>query len=59
MNCTADFTDILFVINGASDLLVSVFGERGSHARFAIGVASVPRGVPVEVEVIASVRSGE
>ncbi|NHT77615.1 RidA family protein [Rhizobiaceae bacterium CRRU44] len=56
VNCVSDFTDIPFVINGASDLLVSVFGERGQHARFAIGVASLPRGVPVEIEVIARLR---
>ncbi|MCA1408630.1 RidA family protein [Ensifer sp. IC3342] len=53
VNCVPDFIDIPFVVNGASDLLVSVFGDAGSHARFAIGTASLPRGVPVEVDVIA------
>jgi len=56
VNCAADFTDIPAVVNGASDLFVAVFGDEGSHARFAIGVASLPRGVPVEVEVIARLR---
>lgn len=58
VNCTSDFTDIPFVINGASDLLVELFGARGSHARFALGVASLPRGVPVEIDVIARIRNG-
>jgi enamine deaminase RidA (YjgF/YER057c/UK114 family) len=53
VNCVADFIDIPFVINGASDLFTAVFGDRGSHARFAIGVISLPRGVPVEIDVIA------
>ena len=42
-----------FVANGASDLLVEVFGEDGRHARSAVGVAELPLGAPVEVEVIA------
>ncbi|WEX91650.1 RidA family protein (plasmid) [Sinorhizobium garamanticum] len=56
VSCTADFTNISAVINGASDLFVEVFGERGTHSRFAIGVAALPRGVPVEIEVIARLR---
>lgn len=55
VNCAADFTDIPLVVNGASDLFVSVFGDNGRHARFAIGVASLPRGVPVEIDVIARI----
>ena len=43
------------VINGASDLFKDVFGETGQHARSAIGVAELPLGVPVEVELIAEV----
>ena len=58
VNCTSDFIDIPFVINGASDLLVEIFNERGNHARFAIGVASLPRGVPVEIDVIARIQNG-
>ena len=44
------------VINGASGLLIEVFGEDGKHARSAIGVAELPLNVPVEVELIAEVR---
>ncbi|MDZ7727870.1 MAG: RidA family protein [Dehalococcoidia bacterium] len=47
---TPDFEDHPKVINGASELLMDVFGETGTHARIAIGVAALPRGVPVEVE---------
>ena len=44
------------VINGASELLIEVFGEEGKHARSAIGVAELPLNAPVEVELIAEVR---
>jgi enamine deaminase RidA (YjgF/YER057c/UK114 family) len=44
------------VINGASELLIEVFGEDGRHARSAIGVAELPLNVPVEVELIAEIR---
>ena len=40
------------VVNGASDLMVEIFGDRGRHARAAVGVASLPAGVAVEVEAI-------
>jgi enamine deaminase RidA (YjgF/YER057c/UK114 family) len=43
------------VLNGASDLLVEIFGEIGRHARVAVGAAELPRGAPVEIEVILSV----
>lgn len=46
------FTEQPFVINGASDLLVALFGEIGRHARVAVGVAELPMGVPVELELI-------
>lgn len=49
------FTAHANVINGASDLLASVFGDKGIHARLAIGVASLPLGAAVELEVIAAV----
>jgi enamine deaminase RidA (YjgF/YER057c/UK114 family) len=49
------FTDQPAVINGASDLLAEVFGEAGQHARSAVGVAELPRNVPVEVELIVEV----
>jgi enamine deaminase RidA (YjgF/YER057c/UK114 family) len=47
------FTDIHKVANGASDFLAAVFGENGKHARSAVGVAELPLGVPVEVELTA------
>jgi len=45
------------VINGCSDLFVSVFGDRGRHARSAVGMGSLPRGIPVEIEVIVEVNA--
>ena len=50
VNCTPDFTDMPQVVNGASDLMVAVFGDKGRHARAAVGVGSLPAGVAVEVE---------
>ncbi|HLY44398.1 MAG TPA: RidA family protein [Stellaceae bacterium] len=50
VNCTPDFTDMPQVVNGASDLMVEVFGDIGRHARAAVGVTSLPAGVAVEVE---------
>ena len=55
--CTRDFGDHPKIINGASDLLVAVFGEAGIHARSAVGVASLPFRAPVEVEAVAEIRS--
>lgn len=52
VNCTPDFTEQPKVMNGASDLLVQVFGERGRHARAAVGVAALPFNVAVEVDGI-------
>jgi enamine deaminase RidA (YjgF/YER057c/UK114 family) len=43
------------VLNGASDLLVEIFGEAGRHARVAVGAAELPRGAPVEIEMIFSI----
>jgi len=50
VNCTAEFTDMPQVVNGASDLMVEVFADKGRHARAAVGVSSLPAGVAVEVE---------
>ena len=50
-----DFTEQAQVINGASELLIEVFGEAGRHARSAVGMAVLPRDSPVEVELIAEV----
>lgn len=52
VNSSNDFTDHPIVANGASDLLVNVFGEKGKHARSAVGVSSLPRGVAVEIDAI-------
>lgn len=52
VNATQDFTDHPMVINGASDLMVEVFGDQGRHARAAVGSSSLPFGVAVEVEGI-------
>jgi len=56
VSCTPDFTHQPEVINGASELLVKLFGERGRHARAAVGVPSLPRDATVEVEMILRVR---
>lgn len=57
VNATEHFTQQPKIINGASDLLVAVFGDKGKHARAAVGVASLPAGVPVEVDLIAEVAN--
>ncbi|OHV65829.1 hypothetical protein LCM4577_28600 [Mesorhizobium sp. LCM 4577] len=51
----ADFTEQHLVANGASDLLVAVFGEKGKHARSAVGVAALPMNAPVEIEAIIEI----
>lgn len=56
VNSTPDFTDQPEVINGCSDLMVEVFGEKGRHARSAVGVPVLPRGVAVEIEAIFEVE---
>jgi len=57
VNCTPDFKDQPKVINGASDLLVELFGEKGRHARSAVGLNALPGNVPVEIEMIAEIES--
>ncbi|MCZ2110393.1 MAG: RidA family protein [Dehalococcoidia bacterium] len=56
VNCTEDFGDPPAVINGGSDLLVEIFGDAGRHARSAVGMQSLPRGIAVEIELIAEVE---
>jgi enamine deaminase RidA (YjgF/YER057c/UK114 family) len=56
VNATPDFVQHTEVINGCSDLFLAVLGERGAHARSAIGVASLPRGFAVEIEAIVEFR---
>lgn len=57
INAAPDFGDHPAVMNGASDLMVEVFGEAGKHARFAMGAGSLPFNVAVEVEAIAEIRA--
>ncbi len=57
VNGTPEFTDQPKVINGCSDLFVEVLGERGKHARSAVGMGSLPNGIPVEIECIVEVGS--
>ncbi|MGF1607416.1 MAG: RidA family protein [Rhodothalassiaceae bacterium] len=54
--CVSGFKDQPQVINGASDLMVEVFGERGRHSRSAVGVNALPLGVAVEVDALVAVR---
>lgn len=55
VSSAAGFTEQPEVANGASDVLVEIFGEPGKHARAAIGVAELPRGAPVEVTMVAKI----
>ena len=57
VNSTADFTDQHLVTNGASELLGELFGDAGKHARSAFGVAQIPRGACVEIEMIVEIAS--
>ena len=56
VNSAPEFGDQPKVANGASDLLVSLYGDRGRHARSAVGMASLPNGICVEVEMIVEVE---
>jgi enamine deaminase RidA (YjgF/YER057c/UK114 family) len=56
VNCTPTFGEQPKVINGASDLMVEVFGEKGRHARSAVGAPSLPFNLSVEVEAIAEIE---
>jgi len=56
VNSTPDFDRQPEVINGASDLLEKIFGERGRHARTSIGVNSLPGNIPVEIEMVLQLR---
>ena len=55
INSTDDFTEHSKVANGCSDLLVEVFGQKGKHARSAIGLNSLPNNIPVEIEMIVKI----
>jgi enamine deaminase RidA (YjgF/YER057c/UK114 family) len=56
VNSTNEFTEQHLVTNGASELLGQVFGDRGAHARSAFGVAQIPQGACVEIELIAEIQ---
>ncbi len=56
VNSAPDFNRQPAVVNGCSDLLVEVFGERGRHARSAVGMVSLPNDIPVEIEVVVEVE---
>ena len=55
VNSAPDFNQQPAVVNGCSDLLVEVFGEKGRHARSAVGMAALPNDIPVEIEVIIEI----
>lgn len=55
VNATDDFIQHSDVANGASDLMVELFGDKGKHARFAVGAPSLPRGVAVEVDAVFAI----
>ncbi|HYG74539.1 MAG TPA: RidA family protein [Planctomycetota bacterium] len=57
VNCDLDYTEQHLVINGASQLLVDLFGEKGLHARTAVGMAALPLGSSVEVDMILKLKS--
>ena len=57
VNCTEDFKDQPKVINGYSDFMVDIFGEKGKHARSAVGMVALPFNMAVEVEVIVEVEN--
>ena len=56
VNCTEDFKDQPKVINGYSDLMVEIFGDKGKHARSAVGMYALPSNIAVEVEVLVEVE---
>jgi enamine deaminase RidA (YjgF/YER057c/UK114 family) len=55
VNGVPDFADQPKVINGCSDLFVAVFGDKGRHARSAVGMGSLPNGISVEIEAIVAI----
>lgn len=56
VNAADDFTEHALVVNGASDLLAEVFGDRGRHSRVAVGASSLPGGAAVEIELDAIIK---
>ena len=56
VNASPEFTDHSKVVNGFSDLMIEVFGERGKHARAAVGMVSLPGNIAVEVDLVVEIR---
>lgn len=56
VNCKDHYTNQPKIINGASDLLISIFGEKGKHTRFAVGSNSLPMNISVEIDAIIKIR---
>jgi enamine deaminase RidA (YjgF/YER057c/UK114 family) len=56
VNCNSDFTDQPKVINGCSDLLVAIFGDKGKHARTSVGTNVLPSNIAVEIEMVVEVE---
>ena len=56
VNCDANFVNHPQIINGASDLLVKIFGEQGKHTRFAVGSSSLPMNISVEIDAVIKLR---
>ena len=56
VNASSDFTEHPSVINGYSDLMVAVFGDKGKHARAAVGMGSLPGDIAVEIEMIVEIE---
>ena len=56
VNCTVDFYQQPKIINGASDLLVKIFGEKGKHTRFAVGSNALPLNISVEIDAIIKIK---
>ena len=56
VNCKEDFTDQPKIINGASDIIVDIFGEQGRHTRVAVGSNALPLGIAVEIDAIIKIK---
>ena len=56
VNCTEDFIELPAVMNGASDLIGNVFGDRGKHGRSAVGMAQLPNNTAIEIEMIIEIE---
>ena len=56
VNCNNDFSDQPKIINGASDLLVNIFGDKGRHSRFAVGSNALPHNISVEIDAIIKIK---